>query len=71
VNRKYLFSFFICLQSSQLLYLQVTSILKGYLPLQGTPVSERAIPVAIFETDAGNSFTFLTHRLNKIILAIF
>ena len=28
------------------------------LPLQGTPFSECAIPVAIFETDAGNLLFF-------------
>jgi DNA polymerase epsilon subunit 1 len=28
------------------------------LSLQGTPVSERAVPVAIFQTDAGNFLIF-------------
>jgi len=38
--------------------------LKKSLFLQGTPVSERAVPVAIFETDAGNFLflSFLSHN---------
>lgn len=28
--------------------------------MQGTPVSERAVPVAIFETDPGNNFDQLS-----------
>lgn len=35
--------------------------LKPYV-LQGTPVSERAVPVAIFETDAGISIDVLSYN---------